>query len=208
MKFNDRHIEVGKRQVEEKLKPVLDTIAKEIIKKEKSEMNVHERKLEEDKVSEVEQKIKVYEKNDEEKKQLQGKTAARFSEGKIRHDLIPPWVIDEIAKVYTYGTIKYNDDNWRKGLTWKKNVIGPLQRHLNKWLRGEKIDTESNCHHLAMVIWQCIALMLYEKYSIGQDDRNPYDLDMLPREEQRKRIEKWCKMATEDKIDNYNGLDV
>lgn len=150
--------------------------------------------------------IKEYKRSPEEEAQMGKKTAARFSEGKVRHDLIPPWVINEIAKVYTYGTIKYDDDNWRKGLRWKKHVIGPLQRHLNKWLRGEKIDEESNCHHLAMVIWQCIALMIYEKYSIGQDDRSPYDLDMMDPEEQKKRIAKWVELANQDKIDDYNGL--
>ena len=152
--------------------------------------------------------IKDYERSKEEESQMGQKVAARFSEGKVRHDLIPPWVIEEVAKVYTYGTNKYDDDNWRKGLAWKKNVIGPLQRHLNKWLRGELLDDESNCHHLAMVIWQCMALMIYEKYSLGQDDRCPYDLDMVGEEEQKRRISKWLEFAHQDKIDEYNGLDV
>lgn len=152
--------------------------------------------------------IKEFQRTEEQQKQLGQKTAARFSEGKVRHDLIPPWVIDEIARVYTYGTIKYDDDNWRKGLTWKQNVIGPLKRHLNKWERGEEIDDESNCHHLAMVIWQCIALMVYEKYDIGVDDRNPYDLDMMDVTEQNRRIKKWVELAQQDKQKEYNGLDI
>lgn len=150
--------------------------------------------------------IKNYKRSEEEESQMGKRDAARFSEGKNRLDLIPPWFIDELAKVYTYGCIKYDDDNWRKGLHWKKNVIGPLKRHLNKWLRGEKIDEESNCHHLAMVVWQCIALMIYEKYSLGADDRNPYDLDMMEPEEQERRIKMWIDLATEGKIGEYNGL--
>lgn len=152
--------------------------------------------------------IKNYKRNEKEEAQLGQEKAARFSDGKVRHDLIPPWIIDELARVYTYGTIKYDDDNWRKGLDWKKNVIGPLQRHLNKWLRGEKIDSESNCHHLAMVIWQCFALMMYEKYDIGADDRSPYDLDMMNPELQRKRIEEWIKLASQGKQSEYNGLKI
>jgi hypothetical protein len=151
--------------------------------------------------------IKEYKRSEEEEQQMGKETAARFSEGKVRHDLIPPWVVDELAKVYTYGTKKYDDDNWRKGLAWKKNVIGPLQRHLNKWMRGEKIDEESNCHHLAMVIWQCFALMVYEKYGIGQDDRNPYDLDMIGEEEQKRRIELWKKFAKENRLSEFDGLE-
>ena len=147
-----------------------------------------------------------YDRSEEEEAQLGQEVAARFSKGKNRHDLIPEWAIDELALVYTYGCKKYDDDNWRKGLAWKKNVIGPLKRHLSKWLRGEIRDDESNCHHLAMVMWQCIALMIYEKYGIGQDDRNPYDLDMIGGEEQQKRIELWKKYANENRLSEYNGL--
>jgi len=150
--------------------------------------------------------IKDYKRTEEEEAQMGKEMAGRFSKGKIRHDLIPPWVIDELAKVYTYGCIKYDDDNWRKGLEWKKNVIGPLLRHLNKWLRGKQIDDESNCHQLAMVLWQCAALMVYEKYSIGIDDRNPYDLDLIGSDEQNRRIKLWKKFAKENNLKGYNGI--
>jgi hypothetical protein len=147
--------------------------------------------------------LKGYQRTKEESSQLGKEKAARFSKGKVRHDLIPSWVMEEVAKVYTYGTIKYDDNNWWKGLDWSENVIGPLKRHLNKWLRGEKLDNESNCHHLAMVIWQCIALMCYEKYKIGVDDRIPYDLDLMDEEELWERIKKW-----KENPEKYNGLDV
>jgi len=147
--------------------------------------------------------IKDYKRTEEEEAQLGQKTAARFSEGKIRHDLIPPWCMDELAKVYTYGTKKYDDDNWWKGLKWKKLVIGPMKRHMEKWIRGERIDDESNCHHLAMVMWQCCCLMEYERHGIGVDDRVPYTLDMMPdKEEVARRIKRWIEDP-----ENYNGLD-
>lgn len=195
----------ARKQTKEKLKQMKKAIIENAIKQqENNKMSFVYGKFES---SESTTNIKEYKRNEEEENQLGKETAARFSEGKVRHDLIPPWVIEEIAKVYTYGTIKYDDDNWRKGLAWKKNVIGPLQRHLNKWLRGQKIDEESNCHHLAMVIWQCIALMIYEKYSIGQDDRNPYDLDLMNNAEQLRRIEKWLEFARQGKHKEYNGLN-
>lgn len=151
--------------------------------------------------------IKYFERTTEQDSQLGKETAARFSEGKVRHDLIPPWCLDELAKVYTYGCIKYDDENWRKGLSWKKNVIGPLLRHLWKWIRGERIDSESNCHHLAMVMWQCCCLMIYEKYSVGQDDRHPYDLDLIDISEQNRRINLWKKYANDNNLKAYNGLN-
>ena len=155
----------------------------------------------------TESEMKIYRRSEEEEAQMGQTTAARFSEGKIRHDLIPPFVLEELAKVYTYGCIKYDPDNWRKGLKWRQDVIGPMLRHLWKWIRGEKIDKESNCHHLAMVLWQGCALLIYEKYSVGVDDRHPYDLDLLNTEEQNRRIDIWKKLTKENKTENYNGLD-
>jgi len=151
--------------------------------------------------------MKNYQRNIDEEALMGKETAARFSEGKVRHDLVPSWPVDEVAKVYSYGTIKYDDDNWRKGLAWKKNVIGPLFRHLWKWVRGEILDEESGCLHLAMVVWQCFALMEYERCKVGQDDRNPYDLTLMDKEEQERRIKMWKILAREDRLDEYNGLD-
>jgi len=149
---------------------------------------------------------KKYNRSEEEQSQMGKEIGARFTEGKNRHDLIPPFVLDELSKVYTYGTIKYDDENYLKGLKWKKEVIGPMLRHLWKWIRGEKIDKESGCHHMAMVLWQGFTLMVYEKYSIGVDDRCPYFLDLMEEKEQEKRILKWKKLAKENKIKDFNGL--
>ena len=51
-----------------------------------------------------------------------------------------------------------------------------------------------------------MALMIYEKYGIGQDDRNPYDLDMMDEDEQKRRIELWKAYASDNKLSDYNGL--
>ena len=141
-----------------------------------------------------------YERSNEESSQLGQETAARFDEGKNRHDLLPPHPIDQIALVYTYGTIKYDDDNWWKGMKWKK-VIGPLLRHAWKWIRGETYDDESGLHHLAHCAWQCMCLMEYERNGIGVDNRVPYTLDMMDEKERERRIELWKKDSKK-----YNGI--
>ena len=150
--------------------------------------------------------IKSYTRSEQEESQMGQETAGRFVEGKIRHDLIPPNPLDEVAKVYTYGCEKYDDDNWRKGMKWRKNVVGSLKRHIEKWLKGEKLDDESNCHHLAMAAWQCFCLMEYERCDVGQDDRNPYDLTLMNETEKTRRIKMWLKHASENTLDDYNGL--
>jgi hypothetical protein len=152
--------------------------------------------------------MKEYKRNDEENAQMGQKTAGRFSAGKTRHDLMAPLALDEIARVYTYGTQKYDDDNWWKGLRWKKDVFGCILRHVWKWFRGEKFDKESGLHHLAHAAWNCITLMEYERNQIGIDDRVPYTLDLMEPSERRRRLLKWLKLAEEDRMDEYNGLEV
>jgi hypothetical protein len=156
----------------------------------------------------IEEDIKKYDRSDYEEKQMGQKVAGRFSEGKVRHDLVAPWALEQIARVYTYGTIKYNDDNWWKGLKWKKDVFGCVLRHVWKWFRGEQNDDESGCHHLAHAAWNCMALMEYERNKIGIDDRVPYTLDLMVLEEREKRIKKWRELADKGMETEYNGLDV
>lgn len=148
-----------------------------------------------------------YERDEKEQDQMGKPVAARFNEGKVRHDLIPPVALDEIAKVYTYGTKKYSDDNWWKAFRWRKDTYGCIQRHLNKWLRGEQRDDESGIHHLAHVCWNAIALQEFERNGIGQDDRVPYILDLMNPEERALKIKAWRKLADEGREDEYNGLD-
>ena len=154
----------------------------------------------------TENEIKEYIRNVEEEKQMGQETAGRFSAGKLRHDLIAPWALSELAKVYTYGTQKYDDDNWWKGLRWKRDVYGCILRHVWKWFRGERFDDESGVHHLAHAAWNCFTLMSYERHKIGIDDRVPYELDLMDPDERIRRIELWKKLASEGRESEYNGL--
>ncbi|MCF8019826.1 MAG: DUF5664 domain-containing protein [Vallitaleaceae bacterium] len=121
--------------------------------------------------------MKGYIRSEEEEKQIGQKTAARFDENKNRLELIPGYPLEELGKVYTYGCKKYDPDNYLKGMSWRK-VIGPALRHLYKWIRGEQYDEESGIHHLSHCCWNLFTLMVYEKEKIGEDDRNPYLMDL------------------------------
>lgn len=94
----------------------------------------------------------------------------RFSEGKLRWDLLPPDALKELTVVYTEGAKKYDDRNWEKGMDWHE-MIRALKSHLNKWELGEVYDDElTNCRHLAMVAWNAIGLLTYELRGIGNND--------------------------------------
>lgn len=87
-----------------------------------------------------------------------------------RHDLIPPEPIEELARVYGMGAAKYEENNYLKGYDWGLSIAA-LDRHIKAWLKGESYDEESGLHHLAHACWHTIALQMFEKYSLGTDNR-------------------------------------
>lgn len=71
------------------------------------------------------------------------------TKGKPPISLVPPYAIEEIARIRAFGNEKYGSP-WG----WLDNVssgefIDAALRHLLKWNRGETTDPESGLSHLA-----------------------------------------------------------
>lgn len=99
------------------------------------------------------------------------KPAQKYDQGKVRMGLIPPEVLELLGDVYSQGAGKYGDFNWLKGLKYSR-IYDAMLRHLCAWLKGERWDGDSGCHHLAAVMWGCGTLMMYEKLlGVDLDDR-------------------------------------
>ncbi len=94
----------------------------------------------------------------------------RLDDGKSRVDLFPGDALLELGHVYRKGAEKYAPRNWERGMPWSK-MIGPLLRHLFKWMAGHTIDEETGQRHIAMVVWNAVGLLTYELRGIGEDDR-------------------------------------
>jgi hypothetical protein len=88
-------------------------------------------------------KKKVLKKNKSAKKTPKS-GGKRFDAGKARTDLLSPIALMGTSEVLTRGAIKYGDSNWRKGMPWSK-VLGPLLRHILKFMAGEDYDIDKNC---------------------------------------------------------------
>ena len=103
-------------------------------------------------------------------KELQGTPKAmRFNTDKLGFSMIPFEARIELARVYSMGKIKYERDNWRKGMDW--SACGDsLDRHYTLFLAGENIDPETGCHHLAQVAWNALTLMIYSMHSSGTNN--------------------------------------
>ena len=99
----------------------------------------------------------------------------RKDDGKPRVDLLPADALMYLGLVYGAGAKKYADRNWERGMANKK-MLGPLMRHLFKWMLGETHDPETKLLHLGHVAWNALGLLSYELRRIGTDDRNKLDM--------------------------------
>lgn len=98
----------------------------------------------------------------------------RFNEGKTRHDLLPIFAVEQMARVFTKGAEKYAENNWRLGMQWTK-VVASLKRHLSAFEMGEDFDKETGLLHMAHVMTNAAFLCEYYKiYPEGDNRRNVF----------------------------------
>jgi hypothetical protein len=107
----------------------------------------------------------------------------KFDGGKLEYGLLPPLALEETVKVLTFGSQKYERDNWQKVSESKRRYFDALQRHVWSWKQGEQIDPESGLHHLAHAM--CCLMFLYEhdvkysKESIDVELEQVYDTNVF-----------------------------
>jgi hypothetical protein len=90
--------------------------------------------------------------------------------------LIPRRPLAELARLYAIGAAKYKPRGWEAGMEWSR-VWDAMERHLSKYIMGERFDAVDGQHHLASVAWACFALMEYELTHPELDDlRRPEDV--------------------------------
>ena len=76
----------------------------------------------------------------------------KYDAGKPRYSLLPPNALEEVAKVLTYGSQKYEDHNWLNVDKAEDRFFSAANRHMWAWKKGEKLDEENQCNHLAAAI--------------------------------------------------------
>lgn len=94
----------------------------------------------------------------------------KFDSDKLRYELLPPELLEEVARVLTFGAHKYSARNWELGMAWSR-PFAALMRHMWAWWRGEDKDPETGYSHLSHAAC-CIAFLVsYEARNVGTDDR-------------------------------------
>jgi hypothetical protein len=101
--------------------------------------------------------------------------AIKLDADKLRMDLIPPIAINEMAKILTFGSKKYNDRNWEKGLPLTR-LLAAVERHLLSWKMGIDVDAESNESHLSHALTNLAMMIHLQNYKKEEcDDRIIYN---------------------------------
>ena len=86
-----------------------------------------------------------------------------------RFSLIPSEFLWALAQHYGIGSQKYSSRNWERGYAWHLSQDAH-DRHLHRWLQGERHDPETGTHHLVCAAWHLIALFIYDLHELGTDD--------------------------------------
>lgn len=105
---------------------------------------------------------------------------SKKDEGKLRYELLPADVLEELVKTYMVGATKYpkgDYSTWTDGMKWSR-VFGALMRHAWRWWRGERYDPVDGQSHLTAIIWNAMTLCAYELRNIGEDNRPHKDLEV------------------------------
>lgn len=102
-------------------------------------------------------------------------SGARYNAGKPDISLIPLCTLEDEARVWMHGAVKYAPNNWMKGMPWSV-PLSCILRHLAAWQRGEDLDIESGLPHLAHISCNVRMLTLYSKTYLDGDDRPPRSL--------------------------------
>lgn len=90
--------------------------------------------------------------------------------GKARPALMGINAIRGLSDVLAYGAKKYDDDNWRLGMRWRR-VADALLRHVFAYLAGEDRDPETGLLHMDHALCNAMFLSEYQHTNTGVDDR-------------------------------------
>lgn len=90
-----------------------------------------------------------------------------FKDDKLRWDLLPMEEIEDIVRVYHAGAKKYGPNRWQNLEDGFERYRAAAARHLMEYLKGERVDADTGCLHLAQYAWNAIAMLYLDKHGKG-----------------------------------------
>ena len=95
--------------------------------------------------------------------------ATKHDTSKVRMELLPMDVLEDVSRVLTFGAEKYDAWNWAKGMDWSR-LYGACLRHLTAWRLSDEPDPETGLSHLHHALCCLMFLSAYERRGIGNND--------------------------------------
>ena len=86
----------------------------------------------------------------------------KFDSDKPRHSLLPKGAVNSVIEVLEFGAKKYSANNWQEVENAKERYYNAAMRHIDLWWNGEKLDSETNIHHLAHAATNLFFLMWFD----------------------------------------------
>lgn len=87
---------------------------------------------------------------------------------KVRYDLTPQYGIEEVNKVLTNKLIKYQENQWKKGIRWSE-VLSNLKKHLAQFELGNDYTDEGLLQISEVAMNALILAEYYHIYPQGDD---------------------------------------
>ena len=94
------------------------------------------------------------------------KEGIKYDKDKPDYSLIPPFALDDVVKVLTFGAKKYDRNNWKLLENLDDRYFAAAQRHIWQLKKGQLFDEETGVHHAAHAI-ACLMFIL-EFYYLQQ----------------------------------------
>ena len=95
----------------------------------------------------------------------------KHDQGKLRWDLLPILLVQEVIKVLMAGSEKYEDNNWKHIEHKYPRYWNAAMRHMTQYVTEGQNDDETGLNHLAHAIC-CMLFLLWEdmKYEKIEND--------------------------------------
>ena len=86
----------------------------------------------------------------------------KYDNDKPRWGLLPFKEVEQVVDVLTFGSKKYEDDNWKKVENAQERYFDAMLRHITEYRYGEKLDSETGKSHLAHAICCGLFMMWFD----------------------------------------------
>lgn len=93
-------------------------------------------------------------------------------DGKLRWDLLPLGLVEEIVRVYTAGADKYGENRWQELPDGYNRYKAAMLRHLVEHEKGNDFDEDTGCRHLAQCAWNALAMLHFSMTNNNNSNNN------------------------------------